>query len=312
MRPFIPAGIAAGFISTLLLAAIAAGSVLALPLFLAAPLPLAVAGFAFGSVSAAIGAVTLGIAAGLFVDPATGLIALLLVGLPVTTIVHYFGLSRAVGPNGATEWYPLGLILFRIAAIAAAGTILAGVVTGYDAVTLTAELQSDAAVWLDAAGMAADYAYVAWFVEAVVNFLPVTTAGFAIAMAVANAFLGASIAVGMGYAVRPRLAAWTVGLPWTASIIFIAGAIVASFAGPVGDVGAAIAGAFGTALLLVGLGIIHSFTRRIGARPLVLFLVYASIPLFGIPVLVYAALGILDTVVPLRPQNDTAGPLTRT
>lgn len=311
MRPFIPAGIAAGFLSTLLLAAIAAGSVLALPLFLAAPLPLAVAGFAFGSVSAAIGAATLGLTAGIFVDPVTGLVALLLVGLPVTTIVHYFGLSRPAGPDGATEWYPLGPILFRVAAVAAVGTVLAGLVTGYDAAALTAELQSDAAAWLDAAGMVGDEASVAWFVEAVVNFLPVTTAGFAVTMAVANAFLGASIAAGMGYAIRPRLAAWTVGLPRTASIIFIVAAVVASFAGSVGDAGAAVAGAFGTALLLVGLGVIHAFTRRVGARPLVLFLVYASIPLFGIPVLVYAALGILDTVTPLRPQPDATGrPIT--
>lgn len=312
MRPFIPAGIAAGIVSTLLLAAIAAGSLLAMPLFLAAPLPLAVAGFAFGSISAAIGAATLGIAAALLIDPTTGVAALALVGLPITAIVHFFGLSRASGPDGATEWFPLGPILVRVAAIVAGGTIVAGFVTGFNAAELTEALRQDAAVWLEAAGMAATDADIAWFVDAVVNFLPVTTAGFAVVMAVANAFLGASIAVGLGYAVRPRRAAWTVGLPRTAAVVFLAAALLAGISGAVGDAASAVAGAFGAALLLVGLGVIHALTRRIGARPFVLFLVYASIPLFGIPGLLYAALGILDTAIPLRPQTDAAGPLSRT
>lgn len=312
MRPFIPAGIAAGIVSTLLLAAIAAGSLLALPLFLAAPLPIAVAGFAFGSIAAAIGAATLGIAAAIFVDPITGITALALVGLPVTAIVHYFGLSRASGPDGTTEWFPLGPILVRVAAIAAAGTIVTGIVTGFNAAELTTALRTDAAAWLEAAGMSANDADIAWFVDAVVSFLPVTTAGFAVAMAVAGAFLGSSIAASLGYQVRPRRAAWTVGLPRTAAIVFLAAALLSAIPGAVGDAASAVAGAFGTALLLVGLGVIHAVTRRIGARPLVLFLVYASIPLFGIPGLLYAALGILDTAIPLRPQTDAAGPLNRT
>src|SRR5690606_23092623 len=116
----------------------------------------------------------------------------------------------------------------------------------------------------------------------------------------ANAFLGASIATGMGYTIRPRSPAWTVAVPRITAVVFVVAAIGATFAGAVGDAASAVAGAFGAALILVGLGIIHFFTQRIGARQLVLFFVYASIPLFGIPALVYAALGILDTAVPLR------------
>src|SRR5690606_38490778 len=151
------------------------------------------------------------------------------------------------------------------------------------------------------------------FADTLAAALPVAVAASSVVMAVVSAFLGASIAGGMGYTVRPRPAAWSVGLPRTASVVFVLAALATLLPGAMGDAARAVAGAFGAALLLVGLGIIHAFTRSLGARPLVLFLVYVSMPLFvWIPALFYAALGILDTITPLRPPTDTAGPFSRT
>ncbi|MCW5715634.1 MAG: hypothetical protein KIT43_14075 [Bauldia sp.] len=314
MRPFIPAGIAAGILSALLaLLPIAGGSVLALPLAFVAPLPIAVAGFAYGSASAAIGALALGAAIAAAGDLGSGTVAFLTVGVPIAVIVHYFGLSRPSGPGGTTQWFPLGPILLRVAAVVAVGTVIAGLIAGFDADAVATALRSDLTLLLQESGTATDELAVSTFVDGLVAALPVAVAASSVVIAVANAFIGASVAAGLGYTVRPRPAAWTVGLPRAASIAFIIAALATFIPGAIGDAAKAVAGAFGAALVLVGLGIIHAFTRRIGARPLVLFLVYASMPLFvWIPALFYAALAILDTVTPLRPQTDAAGPTTRT
>jgi hypothetical protein len=314
MRPFIPVGVIAGIVSAILtVLPVAGGAVLLLPLALAAPLPIAFAGFAFGSAASAIGAVALGAAVGLAADFGSGAIALLTVGAPIAAIVHFFGLSRPGGPDGATEWYPLGPILLRVAAIVAAGAIVAGIAAGFDAETFAAGLRTDFAALFAEAGIATNEIELARFAETLAAAAPVAVAAASVAIAVANAFLGAAIAIGRGYPVRPRPAAWTVGLPRTASMVFVFAAVGSLIDGPVGDAATAVAGAFGAALVLVGLGVIHALTLRVGARPFILVLVYVSMPLFvWIPALFYAALGLLDTLSPLRPPPSAAGPSPRT
>lgn len=294
------AGIGTGLLTVLLLASLLGGSGLAVPLFVASPLPMAIAGFMWGPAAAIVAAVTVGIVIIPIGGPIPALGAFLVIAGPMALAIYLFGLSR-VAPDGSRLWYPLGEILLRVAAMVGLGLVVVGAVAGYDPASLAAETADLMEAWLADMDMAFTSTDIQSLTELTFAILPVSTAALAVAMFVANIALGARIGEVSGRPLRPRPPLWAVSLPPLAAYAFGGALLLSLVSGSVGDIGSAIAGAFGLALALTGLGVIHAVTLGRPARPLVLTLAYVSIPMLGVPLILFAFLGLVDCFVRIRP-----------
>lgn len=303
MRSILPLGILAGLASALLLAAIQTGSVVAIPLFLLASLPIALAGLAWGSYTAAIGAVAAAIAWAIAVGPQSGVEVFVLTTAPMAWITNLLGLSR--DPGGKREWYPLGQILLQAAAMAAGGLIIVGVVSGFDPDQLAAEatiaIQTSMATGqLPLVTVSQIESLTRFYVTAV----PYVAAAGALALMILNAWLAALLLDSAGRLKRPRTPLWTVSLPRTATYVLIGALAGTLLSGGIGAAAAAIVGAFGIAYAMVGLAVLHAVTLGRDSRGLVLFIAYVSILFFGISLIIAAIVGIIDSFYRLRsPQS---------
>lgn len=302
MRSILPLGILAGLGTALLLAAIQTGSVLAIPLFMLASLPLALAGLSWGSYAAAIGAATASIAWGIFAGPQSGVAVFFLNAAPVAWVTYLLGLSRDVG--GKREWYPLDRVFFQATAIIAVGLIIIGITAGFDPAALADEaaaaIQSGTATgqlpFLSAAQVDS-------MTQFYVTAFPYVAAAGALALLLLNCWLAAVLLESAGRLKRSRPPLWTVSLPRPAAYVLFAAMAGTLLAGVAGAAAAAIAGAFGLAFALVGLAVLHSVTLGRDSRGLILFLAYASILFLGVSLVIAAIVGLIDSFYRLRPTQ---------
>ncbi|MGD9740194.1 MAG: hypothetical protein AB7O56_06500 [Bauldia sp.] len=298
------AGIGTGLLSVLLLAALVNGSPLAIPFFLASPLPIAIAGFTWGTRASAIAALTVLVAILFAAGLAPALGGFLVVALPMALAIHLFGLWRDLGGE-AREWYPLGEILLRVTALIGFGLVVVGAVSGFNPELLAADMAATMEAWFDEANVVSRPGDVAALADFVFSVLPVTMAGLGVAIFVANIALGARIATTSQRPLRPRPPLWSVQLPPIASYVLAGAALLSLLPGALGDAASAVAGAFGVALAIVGLGVLHGVTLGRPGRGGLLFIAYASIPLLGIPFILFALLGVFDSFSRLRPPAPT-------
>ena len=98
-------------------------------------------------------------------------------------------------------------------------------------------------------------------------------------------------------------------LPVEAVAIFVVAAVAAFVPGVVGLVAAAVAGAFGGALALIGLAVLHATTLHSTVRILILVAVYVVLVFFGgLPLIVLAFLGIAESFFQLRARRLRGAP----
>jgi hypothetical protein len=96
----------------------------------------------------------------------------------------------------------------------------------------------------------------------------------------------------------PRLSEMAFPL-WVAFLL--AAAIGVSFAGGIAAIAASVVAASLTvAYGVLGFAVLHEITRGLDSRPLLLGGVYASVLVFGWPILVLSLLGLAETTVGLR------------
>jgi hypothetical protein len=302
MRSIIPIGILAGLIAALLLAAVQTRSVVAIPLLLVASLPIALAGLAWGSFAAAVGAVTASLAWGVAAGPLSGFAVFALTAGPMAWITHLLGLSRQSGAR--QEWYPLDRVLLQATAIAAGGLIVIGVAAGFDPAELEAEAMAVFQTGIAAGQLpAVPTTQIESMTEFYVAAFPYAAAAGALMLMVLNAWLAAVVLESAGRLKRPRTPLWTVGLPRPAALVLVAALAGTAASGFVGSAAAAIAGAFGLAFALVGLAVLHSVTLGRDSRGLVLFVAYASILFLGVSLVIAAIVGLIDSFYRLRPAR---------
>ncbi len=115
--------LALGALSGACLLSLASGSLGALILVYMSPLPLFLTGLAFG-MPKAIAAIAAGIAVSLIYGVAAMVPYAAMVAIPAAILTRQALLSRAT-PDGLVEWYPPGLLLIWLTAIAGAGFLLA-------------------------------------------------------------------------------------------------------------------------------------------------------------------------------------------
>jgi hypothetical protein len=311
-------GIVAGLASALLFMAPISGSLLAFPLFILTPLPIAIGGLGWGLsasiVATAMGSLVIGGAlAGLMA-------AVIFVAVFAGPIVWLAWLAAKTEPGGARDpaagsvWYPLGRILLHAALAVSAGLVAAGAITGYDPSVIAAEATSAMNAFMaeaETAESAPNTESVRQFVDLYVAILPFTLAAFMLTGTVFNLWLGGLIARWSGRAVRPAERLWTVSPPNDILIGFGVTLVLAFvLSGPLGDVAAVLAGALGGALALVGLAVIHAVTFGRPGRGLILTATYLFTLLSGLPLILLAGLGAAENFVHFRARRSASAPPT--
>ncbi|MCW5695366.1 MAG: hypothetical protein KIS96_01395 [Bauldia sp.] len=302
-RTTIPVGVGAGLAAMLLMAALLTQTAVAFPLFILSPLPLAVAGFAFGPLAAAIGAVTVTAGVAFAAGPASAVAALVLIAGPTVWITYVLGLSRQRA-DGTVEWYPYGRALLQASVMVGLGLILVGLVTDFDAERLTAEAVSAMQAWLAGSPTPINRDQIETLMKVYVAVLPYTTAAGALAMLAINGYLGARVAETSGRLKRTREPLWTTQFPPAAAVLFLVAAGLAFLPGTIGDAAGAFAGALGFGFALVGLAALHALTRDSLSRGFILAMAYAFVLLFGLSLILLAVLGIADSLIDLRSRQS--------
>lgn len=317
MQPIL-VGIAAGLAAALLYLAPISGSALAFPLFVLAGLPMVIAGLGWGVVaglsSAVAGTIVVAIMLPGFI-PAAIFVALF--AAPIAWLTRLAGMSRAVdagNPASGVEWYPLGRLLLHAALAVAISLVAIGVITGYDPAIVAREATVTLLQFMEDAQSAEPVPTpeaIAPFVDLYVAILPFTLGMFMVAVIVFNLWLGALTARASGRMARPAERLWTVSPPNEILIGFVVAAALAFLLpGALGDASAVFAGAFGCALALVGLAVLHAITVGMTGRGIVLGISYVLIFLSGLPLFLFAALGAAENFLQLRARRFRNAPPT--
>jgi hypothetical protein len=298
---------AAGCASALMFASIISGVLISLLLFYLAPLPLMVAGMAWGPLSAAIGgtAAAAGLAA-IFGLP-YGIGFVIMIALPAWWLGHLALLGRAVSSDAAAddgaaptlEWYPIGRILLWIAGFAMLTTTAVLFTLGTDAATITDVIRK-ALQWFLGLRGAAPSSETEQALDALVIVAPAAGAIFTMMTLTLNLWLAAKIAATSGRLQRPWPDLRGADLPpMTLAILSLALAFCFT-GGLLAILARIVAATLIMAYALTGFAVLHTLTMALKHRPLWLGCTYAVVVIFSWPVLAVAALGLADAVFGLR------------
>jgi hypothetical protein len=315
MNAILGIGTAAGLVSGLLFSVPVTGSPLAFILYIVAPLPILLAALGWHHAAGLVATVVGSILVAIVFTPRAGLVFGGLIGLNSWWYAYLALLAR--GEEGHPEWYPVGRLLFWVAAISAGVTLLLSILVGgtYEGFVeafvgplremqrLSPDLFETFAFGgkpLTPEEMAQRFALLAPFASAAVSF---TTA-------VLLLWAAGRITVSSGRLPRP----WP-WLPGTALPMAALGALAAAVVGTVlfgdwlGLAARALAGSLVLAYSLQGLAVIHALTLGMAARGGILGVAYVLIfVLPGWPLLFYAALGIAEALFGFRARRNRSGP----
>lgn len=300
-------GLGAGLAASFLFAGLVSGTALAFPLFMLSPLPIAIAGIGFGTLSGIAAAGLSATLIGAVLGPIAGLLYLLAFGAPTAWAAHWIGLSRPseAGSDGR-EWFPLSQVLFRLALFVGVSVVIVGFVLGFDPAALVDQTATMLESWL-AQGVPAADAPTREQIEPLVRFnillMPATSTAMSLGINILNTWMAARIVRVSGQLQRPWTPAWAIVLPPLAAPLFGIALVAAFLPGAAGHVAAALAGAIGFAFSLTGFGCLHAYLQGKPGKPLVLFVAYALSFVFVLPIVVMAAVGVADTLMQFRARR---------
>ena len=304
MVQIILVGIGAGLAAALLFSAPISGTSLALPLFAVTGMPIAIAALGWTTVGGAVAVAAGAAAVFAFLSPLSAVVFLFLFGLPMAWIAYLAGLWRQDGED--QQWFPIGRILAHAAAATAIGLTVVGYVVGYHPETMAESMVKALSQWLASSPditQAPSRDEIEPFVRLNVALLPYTLAAIVLINLAINLWLAGLVTRASSRLARPRERLWTVSLPLGAALAFIAALAASMMPFPLGDIAALTAGAFGGALLLLGLAVLHALTLGMNGRTALLTLNYIALVLLGFTVLVIIALGIAEILLNLRERR---------
>jgi len=297
----------AGAASALLVATVATGSALAVPLFYLAPLPILIVGLGWSHLAALIAA----LAAAGFIGGFFGFELLFAyvagVGIPAYILSYLALMARQTGPEGQLEWFPVGRIVLAAAvlgclAVASLIPLVAGDVEGYQAA-----LRSLFQAMLEEGGNAAT-PDTARLIDLLVAVMPPAAAVLTMVTQLVNLWLAAHAARLSGRLVRPWPDLAMIELPRATVALLIGTLIGTAVAG--GFVGllmellsATLVMAFG----FLGIAVIHAITRGAAGRTLVISTVWIAALVLGWPFALLALLGLSETLFGIRGRLKRGG-----
>lgn len=305
MGPSLLIGLVAGIASALLAAGVATGSMLAIPLFYLAPLPVMIAGVAFSPIAALVAVVTaslaLGYGLGISFLSAYGL------GMGVPGLgLSYMALLARPRPDGreGLVWFPVGGLALAAAGFASVSVIvalltMAGDYEAYRA-AVTAAFEALVASQGDIANpqpVAGDAAAIGAMLARV---LPPLAGVLGMVSLVACLYFAARAAKLSGRLARPWPDLAAMRLPPVAALV-LAGAMALSFVPGFPGLGAAVVAAtLGFAFALGGFAMVHALTRGQSLRIFILTGLWTASAMLGWPLLLLALLGVADALTDIR------------
>lgn len=303
-------GISAGAASALLFASVASGSLMAIVLFYLAPLPIVIAAVGWSHMAGLIGALVAAACLGVVFDGFFFLAFLVGVGLPAWWLGYLALLARPVPQAGedALEWFPAGHLVAWAALLGALVVVAAVPNFGFDAASFEGGLKrafervlrlqtgTPAGEPLKVPGISDPNRLIDFLVAAI----PPTAAVLTTLTSIVNLWLAGRIVKLSGRLKRP----WP-DIPAMTFPSYIPATLAAAVAGSflpglVGILAGVLAAALLMAYALMGLAVVHSLTRGVGARPFMLGSLYAIVGMFGWPILILAVLGLADTILDIR------------
>jgi hypothetical protein len=304
-------GVGAGAAAALLFASVTSGTLLSIPLFYLAPLPIMIAGLGWGhwvALTAALsGALTLGVMFG-----AVFLFAFLAgAGVPGWWLGYLAMLARPAGGNGhqqTLEWYPTGRLVIWAAILAALVVMVAIPNLGTDGESFRSGLHDALVRMLRVqAGPSVDTPLALpgggdpdRFINFLVSVIPATAAVLATFTNLFNLWLAGRVVKFSGRLTRPWPVLSAMRFPPLLTVA-LAIAIALNFAGGlVGIVAGVVSASLLMAYGVLGFAVLHAITQGMNARPFLLGGTYLAVLLIGWLVLALCVLGVLDTVIDLR------------
>ncbi len=315
-------GIGAGAAAALLFASVTSGTLLSIPLFYLAPLPIMIAGLGWSHWSALVAAAVASSALGLFFGNIFFFAFLAGAGLPAWLLVYLAMLARpaanGVGGNGASpaplEWYPPGRLVVWSAILAALVVVVAIPNFGTTAESFRSALNAALTTMLRAqsSAPAAGTGNSTRVVEFLVSAIPPAAAVLATITNVVNIWLAARIVKFSGRLTRPWPAIAEMAFPRVLTVT-LGLAVALSF---LDNIVGIVAGVLSASLLMaygvLGFAVLHSITSGARSRGFILASVYGSVIVFGWPVLLLCLLGLIEVAFGLRARAaNKRGPPAR-
>ncbi|HYC16888.1 MAG TPA: DUF2232 domain-containing protein [Pseudolabrys sp.] len=303
--------IGAGLAAALLFASVISGTLLSIPLFYLAPLPIMITGLGWGhwvALAAALtGASTLGIVFGVVF-----LFAFLAgAGFPGWFLGYLAMLARATSDNShqqTLEWYPTGRLVVWAAILAALVVIVAIPNLGTDGESFRAGLH-DALVRMlrlpNGASIDTPLALPGGadperFINFLVAIIPATAAVLATLTNLANLWLAGRVVEFSGRLARPWPQLSAMHFPPLLAIV-LAIAIALSFGGGlIGIIARVVSASLLMAYGVLGFAVLHAITQGMNARAFLLTGTYLAVLLIGWVVLALCILGVLDSAIDIR------------
>jgi len=303
-------GLGAGACSALLFAAMLSRSVLSIPLFYLAPLPILIVAMGWshwaGLVAALIAALSLTAA----IDPFYFLAYLISIGLPAWWLGYLALLARPGASPDELEWYPPGRLVVWAAALGALMVLIGLSQIGTDEATiretlrraiermLRSQMHVPADRQLELPGLANP--------DLLAMVLPPAAATLTTMTQLFNLWLAGRIVRISGRLQRPWPDFAALRFP-AATALALAVAFGASFLpGTIGLAAGLPAASLLIAYAVLGFAVLHDITRHRPSRGVVLFGIYAAVLVFGWPVLLMTLLGLADTAFDLRTRIAAA------
>jgi hypothetical protein len=315
--------IAAGAASTLLFASVSSGSLLSIPLFNLAPLPILIAGIGWGHLAALGAALVASLALAAAFGGHLFLSFLIGVGLPAWWLSYLALLARPVASAGAAaqvEWYPVGRIVVWAGLVSALVVMLVILMVASDSDDLRSALHKSLSTLLrtpqlDGDGSpVGDGAIGGTFMQILMAYpdrvLPPAAAVLTTLMQAFTLWLAARVVNMSGLLRRPWPDLTAMRFPPGALTLLGAALAVSFVPGLIGIVGSIVTAALLTAYALLGLAVMHALTRLLSGRGFILGSLYGGIAIFGWPLLLMSLLGIADTRLDLRARMPRLGPPT--
>jgi hypothetical protein len=311
MIQFVVIGISAGAAAALLFASVTSGTLLSVPLFYLAPLPIMIAGLGWSHWAALTAATAGAIALGLVFGTMFLFAFLTGAGVPAWWLSYLGMLARPVGDNGKNqtlEWYPTGRLVSWAAILAALVVIIAIPNFGTDAESFRVGLRDALRTLLRVeSGTATDAplnlpgaSKIDRLISFLVNVIPPAAAVLATITNLLNLWLAARVVRFSGRLSRPwpQLAAMSFSPLLTAALGL---AITLSFVdGMLGIVAGIVSASLLIAYGVLGFAVLHAITQNMGSRGFVLGLAYAAVIVLGWPIFALCLLGVVDTAIDLR------------
>ncbi len=299
----------AGAISALLYLSVVLGQPSAMLLAYLAQLPLFAVWLGLGGIAGmtATGSATLVV--GLLGGAIAGGLFLIVSGVPVMIVGRKALLSRT-GPDGKTEWYPLGLLVSWLVGMGAGSFVVAGLVLTLSTEGVEASIRSFLGLGIERLMASAAEADRQRILDAIVPWFPAAVVMSWLAMVAVNAALAQGVLARFSRNLRPSPELADIELPHLLTLALgIAG--VAAVIGPeaIGFLGRNLFLILLVPFFFLGLGVVHAVARKYSPqRPFILVAAYAAMLVLGWPVALVAGLGLFDQWLGLRRRLATAGP----